>query len=122
MVAVSYGGQMRYWTVEAARAYLPRVKELVETIHHAAQVRAGKAGSTNGDRSPMVGAQEAFEELEEGDIILRDAQTGLIDFHARGDDGVVYFLCWKRGEPDLAWWHLPEDGIAGRRPLPRLTP
>ena len=113
---------MRYWTVEEARAYLPRLRELVGTIRHAAQARSGAAPSANGDRSPMVDAQEAYEELLAGDIILRDAITGLIDFHAVGDDGVVYYLCWRLGEPDLAWWHLPEEGFPGRKPLPREEP
>ncbi len=67
----------------------------------------------------MTDAQEAFEELEEGDIILRDAASGLIDFHARGADGVTYLLCWRLGEPELAWWHLPSEGFAKRKPLPR---
>ena len=110
---------MRYWTVEEARAYLPRLKELVGRIHHAGQVRAGTGGPTNGDRSPMSDAQEAYEELSEGDIILRDPSTGLIDFHAKGDDDVVYYLCWRMGDDDLAWWHLPEEGFPGRKPLPR---
>ena len=110
---------MRFWTVEEARAYLPRVKELVEVIRNAAMVRAGNLPSTNGNRSPIRDAQEAFEELREGDIILRDANQGLIDFHAQGDDGVVYYLCWRRGEDGLDWWHLPEDGFPGRKPLPR---
>jgi hypothetical protein len=48
--------------------------------------------------------------------------SGLLDFHAMGRDGVVYYLCWKRGEPELAWWHLPEDGYPGRKPLPREEP
>ncbi|HEX3394441.1 MAG TPA: DUF2203 family protein [Acidimicrobiales bacterium] len=110
---------MRYWTLDEAGAYLPRLKELVGTIHHAAQARTGAVGSTNGDRSPMVDAQEAYDELSQGDIILRDATTGLIDFHARGADGVVYYLCWRLGEEELAWWHLPEEGFPGRKPLPR---
>jgi len=110
---------MRYWTLDEARAYLPRLRVLVEKIHLAAQARSGTVGSTNGDRSPAVDAQEAYEELDEGDIILRDATTGLIDFHAKGDDGVVYYLCWRLGEDELAWWHLPEEGFPGRKPLPR---
>lgn len=113
---------VRFWTVDEARAYLPRLKELVERIRHAAQARAGHQPSTNGKSSPMVDAQEAFEELQAGDIILRDAQRGLIDFHAKGADGVVYYLCWVLDEPELAWWHLPEDGFPGRRPLPRDPP
>lgn len=110
---------MRYWTVEEAQAYLPRVRELVEVIRQAALVRAGRHPSPNGQRSLLVDAQEAYEELQAGDILLRDATTGLLDFRARGADGVVYFLCWKLGEPELAWWHLPQDGFPGRKPLPR---
>ena len=110
---------MRFWTVEEARAYLPRVRELVGVIRQAAMVRAGRHPSPNGQRSLLVDAQEAYEELQEGDIILRDAMTGLLDFHAQDEDGVVYYLCWKLGEPELAWWHRPEDGFPGRKPLPR---
>jgi hypothetical protein len=43
----------------------------------------------------------------------------LVDFPARGEDGVVYLLCYRLDEPDLEWWHRPEDGFAGRRRLPR---
>ena len=113
---------MRFWTVEEARAYLPRVKELVEVIRRAALVRAGKHPSANGQRSYLMDAEEAFQELLAGDIILRDVSTGLLDFHAQGADGVAYYLCWKRGEDELAWWHLPSDGFPGRKPLPRGEP
>ena len=92
----------------------------METIRHSGQVRAGKVGSRNGHASPVSRrAGRRVEELKAGDIILRDATTGLIDFHALGADGVVYFLCWRLGEDDLAWWHLPEEGFPGRKPLPR---
>lgn len=110
---------MRYWTVEEARSYLPRLKELVETVRHTSQVQAGTAGSRNGSVSPAAEAKEAIDELRSGDIILRDATTGLSDFPAMGEDGVVYYLCWRLGEDDLAWWHLPEEGFPGRKPLPR---
>lgn len=111
---------MRYWTVAEARAYLPRLRKLVGVIRHAAQAHAGKIPSVNGSRSPMIDAQEAFEELQAGDIVLRDAHTGLIDFHARGADGVVYHLCWRFDDGDeLSWWHLPSEGFPGRKPLPR---
>lgn len=113
---------MRFWTVEEARAYLPRLRELVGVIRTAALVRAGKHPSPNGQRSLLIDAEEAFQELRAGDIILRDATTGLIDFHAQGADGVVYYLCWKWDEPVLDWWHLPEDGFPGRKRLPRPEP
>jgi len=34
----------------------------------------------------------------------------------------VYLLCWRDPEADLTWWHLPEEGFAGRKPLPRDPP
>ena len=85
---------MRFWTVEEARGYLPRVKELLGTV------------------------EQALKELEDSGVILRQLDNGLVDFPAVGDDGDVYFLCWRTDEPELEWWHRPEDGFAGRRRLP----
>lgn len=110
---------MRYWTVEEARAYLPRLRALLETVRQTNQVQAGRVGSRNGRASPVAEAKEALEELRAGSIILRDATTGLTDFPALGEDGVVYFLCWRLGDEELSWWHLPEEGFPGRKPLPR---
>ncbi|MDQ1395457.1 MAG: hypothetical protein QOG64_716 [Acidimicrobiaceae bacterium] len=104
-----------------ARAYLPRVRELVEAVRSAVAVAGHAKGNGHGDApgpaAPSVEA--AMAELAAGDIILRDPERGLIDFHAQGDDGVVYYLCWLVDEPELGWWHLPEEGFAGRKPLPR---
>lgn len=108
--------------MEEARGHLPRVRHLVETIRRAALVRAGTLPFENGNRSAIHDAQEAYEELQEGDIILRNVDTGLIDFHAEGADGVIYYLCWKLDEDELEWWHLPEEGFPGRKRLPRDPP
>jgi hypothetical protein len=108
---------VRFWTVEEARAYLPQLRELVERIKQAADAHAKV--STNGDEQPGEGAGDALAELAAGDIIVRDPHAGLIDFHARGPDGVVYLICWRLGEDDIEWWHLPDAGFAGRRRLPR---
>jgi hypothetical protein len=119
---------MRFWTVDEARAYLPRLRELVAVVRDTAHTarRAQGNGHGQGDTPSTPAATvtpatviEALEELEEGSIVVREPETGLVDFPARGEDGVVYFLCYRLGEPDLEWWHLPEDGFAGRRPLPR---
>ena len=110
---------MRVWTVAEARAYLPRARELVEAVRTA--VATAGAARTNGHGRrppPPIKVQDAIAELEEGDIVLRDPERGLIDFPARGDDGVLYYLCWLTEEEDLTWWHLPEEGFAGRKPLP----
>jgi hypothetical protein len=110
---------MRFWTVDEARAYLPRVRQLLEAIRGVATGAARSASNGHGPVGAADAVQASLEELRDGDIILRDAESGLIDFHARGPDGVVYLLCWRNGDDDLRWWHLPEEGFAGRKALPR---
>jgi uncharacterized protein DUF2203 len=109
---------MRFWTVAEARAYLPRLRELVALVRETATV-GQRARGNGGGAAPTDEVRAALEELEEGSIVLREPETGLVDFPARGEDGVVYFLCYRLDEPDLAWWHRPEDGFPGRQPLPR---
>jgi hypothetical protein len=43
-------------------------------------------------------------------------EQGLVDFPTTLD-GRWVFLCWRRGEPEIASWHELEGGFAGRRPL-----
>lgn len=107
----------RYWTVDEARAYLPRLRELVGVVRLAADAVARAKANGHGPSQAQVDA--AVAELHEGDIIVRDAASGLVDFHALGRDGVAYHLCWRADDDDLSWWHLPGEGFAGRKPLPR---
>jgi hypothetical protein len=67
---------------------------------------------------PGFDAAAALNELADQGIVLRDPQRGLIDFPAQHPSGRDVLLCWQLGEDDLGWWHLPEDGFAGRQPLP----
>ena len=60
---------------------------------------------------------DAVVALEAEGIVLRDVRTGLVDFPAQASSGRGYWLCWIVGEPEVAWWHWPEDGFAGRTPL-----
>ena len=41
----------------------------------------------------------------------------LLDFPAELDGDTV-LLCWLEGERELRWYHKPEHGFAGRRPIP----
>ena len=63
--------------------------------------------------------QAAVERLDAWDVMLRDIETGLIDFPALVSGRQVW-LCWRLGEDDVAWWHELATGIAGRRPLIEL--
>lgn len=105
---------MKLWTVEEARSYLPRLRELLDTIQRATtENEAGllvvRAGSEH--------AEAALAELEEKGVILRQLAAGLVDFPSAGPDGDLRLLCWRTDEDQLEWWHRPEDGFAGRTRL-----
>ncbi len=50
-------------------------------------------------------------------VQVKDMDRGLIDFPA-DVDGQDALLCWHVGEDRIGYWHSPEDGFAGRKPLP----
>jgi Uncharacterized conserved protein (DUF2203) len=65
----------------------------------------------------LVELSRAAGELEAVDIVLRDIDRGLIDFPALRD-GVEIYLCWLVDEEDdIRFWHEPNAGFAGRRPI-----
>jgi len=66
---------------------------------------------------PLVELSRAVGELEAVDIVLRDFERGLVDFPALRDGHEIY-LCWLVDEEEsIGFWHEPEAGFAGRRPL-----
>jgi hypothetical protein len=138
--------ERRYWSEEEARAYLPRLKVLLALVRRATHLAARAQANGHADVMPdgedqlrwaagdsfsggpeggpeLVGdmprdADSALGELEAMGIILRDPLKGVVDFPARLPSGREVLLCWLAGEDELGWWHFPEDGFAGRRPLP----
>jgi hypothetical protein len=129
-----------YFTPEEANAALDEVRPLVEEMvaHRRAQLEAQEREEQLGARIAGNGAgiepgepAKATEEMErtvaglaacvdrlnELGVQVKDLDTGLVDFPAlrRGEE---VLLCWRLGEDEVAWWHRPEDGFAGRRPLP----
>ncbi|MEA2363550.1 MAG: hypothetical protein QOD71_2695 [Thermoleophilaceae bacterium] len=121
----------RHYSLEEASALLPRVAELLVTMRKArdrlgdADARAAleAAGQSNGGGQPgKVGSEgflelrESMLELREREIVLRDLDRGLVDFPAMRDGHEVY-LCWEEGEPEIGYWHEPDAGFGGRRPL-----
>ncbi|HEY1277269.1 MAG TPA: DUF2203 domain-containing protein [Thermoleophilaceae bacterium] len=125
------GQSRRHYTLEEATTALPRVVELLARMRSArerlgdreAREALSEAGPTNGGGTPGRTVSEAFLELRESmlelrerEIVLRDLDRGLIDFPALRDGREVY-LCWEEGEQEIGFWHEPDAGFAGRRPL-----
>jgi hypothetical protein len=64
----------------------------------------------------LVELSRALGELEAVGVILRDVEQGLVDFPSIREGEEVY-LCWLIDETEIAFWHPPESGFAGRQPL-----
>ncbi len=58
--------------------------------------------------------------IDELDIALRDIPTGLVDFPALVN-GKQIWLCWRRDEDAIHFWHDLDSGFGGRRPLIELS-
>jgi hypothetical protein len=121
----------RHYTLEEATALLPAVADLLVRMRAArdrlgdAEARAAlaAAGQGNGGGEPGKVVSEGFLELRESmlelrsrEIVLRDLDRGLVDFPALREGREIY-LCWEEGEPGIGFWHDPDAGFAGRRPL-----
>lgn len=80
---------------------------------------AGRNGGGRGGAERFEAAaaiRRGVEELADAGIVLRDAETGLVDFPSEREGRLVY-LCWRLGEEHVAHWHEEDAGLGGRRPL-----
>jgi hypothetical protein len=119
---------VRYWTVDEANEELPRVRAIVHDVRAVAATatdetaRVSGNGSHGGTGQHAAGAageriRDLLGDLDADGIVVRDPDRGLVDFIARAPSGREYWLCWLVDEPEITWWHWPEDGFAGRTPL-----
>jgi hypothetical protein len=119
----------RLFTVEEANAELDELRERLPRLREARQgliaasERIEQAVGVDGggvSGSDWFGHQETLKAevsyLAERGILLRDPDTGLIDFPAMRDGDRV-LLCWRLGEGDVAFYHGEHAGFSGRRPL-----
>jgi hypothetical protein len=56
------------------------------------------------------------EHIHEYGCLVKDLDTGLIDFPTLFRGREVY-LCWRLGEERIAHWHGVDEGFAGRKPI-----
>jgi hypothetical protein len=120
-----------HFTLEEANAQIPWVVDKLAALRDARarltdqQARAAltEGSPTNGGGHPGKQVGEAFVELQNGiaafdqrGIVLRDLDSGLIDFPSIRADEEVY-LCWIDGETEIGFWHELDAGYAGRQPL-----
>lgn len=62
----------------------------------------------------------AVERVNALGCLVKDVETGLVDFYALVDDEPA-FLCWQLGERAVSHWHGLDEGFAGRKPIEGAT-
>lgn len=60
--------------------------------------------------------ETGWQRVQKWGGVIKDAQTGLVDFYGRVD-GKLVWLCWRYGEDTLGYYHELTAGYSGRRPL-----
>jgi hypothetical protein len=119
----------RLFTVEEANAALERLRIALDRIRDARQVvlRSGErvretapsdGGGSEGEAywHALRTLRVELEGLAADGIVLRDADSGLVDFPAEREGRVIQ-LCWRLGEERVAFWHEVDAGIGNRKPL-----
>ncbi len=122
----------RYFSLDEARATLPRVKALMEQVQAARReilrvrpdaLPAIEKAATNGGNKAAGELSTHAMRLEQGvkgiialGITIKDIDAGLVDFLGLRNGREVY-LCWRYGEEELGFWHELNAGFSGRRPL-----
>ena len=122
-----------YFTPQEASKLLPdirlKVKELIDRkkvigVLHAQLEKYDLLGFRTEDVAEKAAQLDALvdemtkriSELEDLGVIVKDLDHGLVDFPA-DRYGEKVLLCWRYGEPEVSFWHMPNEGYSGRRPL-----
>ncbi len=119
----------RRFTIEEANAELDELRDRLPRLRDArhaligaseritdavAADGGGVAGSDWFHAQELLKAEIVF--LAERGILLRDPETGLVDFPGEVD-GRPVFLCWRLGEDVVRWYHETQSGYSARKPL-----
>lgn len=102
-------------TLIELREKLPKALDIQQKVKAGALTNGGSGKREEWTRV-LARVEELVDRLAEWEIELRNVEEGLVDFPAEIDGGPA-FLCWKLGEPQVAYWHRPDSGFAGRQPL-----
>jgi hypothetical protein len=119
----------RVFTLDEARALLPEIQRHADELITVRADLTELAAMLRDDlTSPLGGLPEAKAlEARMHELLGWFGSVGvdvkgfaplLVDFPSELD-GVPVLLCWLEGESELGWYHRPEYGFVGRRPLTR---
>jgi hypothetical protein len=132
----------RHFTLDEAHALLPEVGRLIreavsskarytaaETWLHELAQRIMMRGGIHVDTAVVESwknqrdasgslLKSALDTIEDLGVLVKDLNTGLVDFPTlyRGEE--VYF-CWRMDEDAIEYWHGVHEGFAGRKEIDR---
>jgi hypothetical protein len=140
--------ERRYFTVDEADAMVPwlgqcfgrilqlrsQLRALYSALEELGQrpdpdnlVRNDGPEEVRMTRAKFVGVMELLQEelvaIQNEGVEIKDLDTGLCDFWSVSIiPGTEVYLCWRYGEKQIAYYHEPHAGFAGRKPLPPTLP
>lgn len=120
----------KFFTLEHANRTLPLVRRIVEDVVAQYQVVVDaqrrshelpekatpeqRRIAEDASHAAVEKLRSLAEELADIGCELKDWATGLIDFPSIREGREVY-LCWRLGEPAVAYWHELDTGYNGRQ-------
>ncbi len=112
---------MAMFTLDEARALLPRVREMTQHSYELVEELQAQLGATEHPREVRQLEARVNEVLQTWAAAVQELGVDvkglwLADF----DSGDGYYYCWQLGEEDIEHFHRYETGFAGRRPITLL--
>jgi hypothetical protein len=129
---------VKSFSLAEANALIPRLEMLMQQMQRAALIlRSAVQDEIDGDTPPprttadilrnrpdlaehARDLERGVAEIERLGCQFKGLDLGLVDFPTQ-IDGSTALLCWQYGEKEVAYWHRPDEGFAGRRPLGSVT-
>ena len=126
----------RVFTIEEANALIPRLEIILSQLQQHSRVLrdvisdlSEASGEVPDDLTteellalrpevrPVAAAMEGLlRDIEATGAQFKGLALGLVDFPAE-IDGEPILLCWQYGEKEIGYYHTPDGGFAGRKPL-----
>lgn len=127
-------GERPSYSLDEARALVPQLRAILLQLavekrrfdDALASLHAEHRGNGGGPRAEVDRREAELAEVGEGikgllahletmGVQVRDLESGLVDIPGERD-GATVWLCWRLGDPELAFWHSTSEGFANRKP------
>ncbi len=122
-----------YFTVKSANKILPEVIKKFQYVTNCkaevikAEQQLQKNLSVNSTfeeqiilkqnlNSRITKFYQSIDDLESMGVVLKGIEEGLLDFPAKRFNEEIW-LCWKKGEKEIKFWHEKDSGFMGRKPI-----